>query len=209
MLQTLVAPPYSISSKPVLQAMARVPRHEFVPESFLDRAYADSALPLSHGQTISQPFIVARMSELLNLNASSRVLEIGTGSGYQAAVLAEITNTVYSIEIVPELATAAAHRLTRLGYTNIQLRQGDGYGGWPETAPFDAVIVTCAPDAVPQPLQDQLVEGGKMAIPVGGTGHQRLLLLDKSQGALVETQTMAVRFVPMTGQAGRRHQDPD
>jgi protein-L-isoaspartate(D-aspartate) O-methyltransferase len=201
MLETLVAPPYSISSDRVLQAMARVPRHQFVPDAYQERAYADSALPLSHGQTISQPFIVASMTELLDLDTSSRVLEIGTGSGYQAAVLSEIVDSVYTIEIVPELAASAAERLTRLGYENVFPRQGDGYAGWPDAAPFDAIIVTCAPDAVPQPLKDQLVDGGKIAIPVGGTYRQRLLLLEKSGPELFETASMAVRFVPMTGQA--------
>jgi protein-L-isoaspartate(D-aspartate) O-methyltransferase len=201
MLDTLVAPPYCINSERVLEAMAHVNRHEFVPKAFVDRAYADSALPLSQGQTISQPFIVARMTELLDLHAHARVLEIGTGSGYQAAVLSEMVDAVYSIEIVPELARSAAERLARLGYQNIHLRQGDGYIGWPEAAPFDAIIVTCAPDAIPQPLQDQLVEAGRMAIPVGGSGRQSLLLLEKHRGELTQSSSMAVRFVPMTGQA--------
>ncbi|MEM7146109.1 MAG: protein-L-isoaspartate(D-aspartate) O-methyltransferase [Verrucomicrobiota bacterium] len=197
MLETLVASPYFISSPTVLQAMARVPRHEFVRPDDLNRAYADAALPIDHGQTVSQPFIVARMTELLNLTPDSRVLEIGTGSGYQTAVLAEITPHVHSVEIIPELADAAAQKLAQLDYQNIRLQHNDGHHGWPEAAPFDAIIVTCAPDAIPTPLQDQLAEGGKMTIPVGPRTQQTLFLLEKTNNTLAQSKTFPVRFVPM------------
>src|SRR6266404_8275606 len=158
----------------VLAVMGKVPRHEFVPVEYRAFAYEDHPLPIGHGQTISQPFIVALMTEKLEPKASDKVLEIGTGSGYQAAVLAELVSNVYTIEIVEPLARRAETDLKRLGYTNIMVRAGDGYKGWPDAAPFDAIIVTCAPDKIPQPLTDQLKDGGRMVIPVGERFAQQL-----------------------------------
>jgi protein-L-isoaspartate(D-aspartate) O-methyltransferase len=180
----------------VLHAMETVPRHEFVPKGSINQAYDDHPLHIGHGQTISQPYIVALMSEVLELEREDRVLEIGTGSGYQAAVLAELVDQVYSIEIVEELGREAAERLSRLGYDNVQVRIGDGYKGWPDEAPFDAVIVTAAPETVPQALVDQLAEGGRMVLPVG-VGVQELLLIEKKNGKAVERHITSVRFVPM------------
>ena len=157
-----------VSSPGVLEAMRKVPRHRFVPKEYLDQAYEDHPLPIGYGQTISQPYIVAWMTELLDLQPGEKVLEIGTGSGYQAAVLAELEDIeVYSIEIVPELAESAMQRLKDLGYAGIRLKQGDGYYGWPEYAPFDAIIVTAAPDHLPSPLVKQLEQGGRIVIPIG------------------------------------------
>jgi protein-L-isoaspartate(D-aspartate) O-methyltransferase len=183
----------------VLEAMRTVPRHEFVPDHLHAAAYDDCALPLDHGQTISQPFIVAFMTEELELRPEHRVLEIGTGCGYQAAVLAKLAKEVYSIEIIEAMAQEAERRLQRLGYHNVHVRCGDGHSGWAEQAMFDAVIVTCAPESIPAPLIDQLREGGRMMIPVGARGVQELLLLTKQDGELEEAKTMQVRFVPMTG----------
>lgn len=185
----------------VLEAMRRVPRHEFVPKPSWGQAYEDRPLPIGHAQTISQPYIVAFMTEQLKPAASDRVLEIGTGSGYQAAVLAELVAEVYSIEIVEPLALQAQSTLRSLNYTNVHLKAGDGYQGWAEHAPFDAIIVTCAPNHVPQPLVDQLKEGGRMIIPVGGASTQELVLLEKRAGSMHRRQVLPVRFVPMTGQA--------
>ena len=191
-----------ITDAAVLQAMREVPRHEFVPTSLRDRAYEDGPLPIGQGQTISQPFIVALMTQILGLKPESKVLEIGTGSGYQAAVLAKLAKDVYTIEIVKELADGAQGTLARLGYKNIHVRAGDGYKGWPEAAPFDGIIVTCAPEKVPQPLLDQLSDGGRMAIPVGQAGGvQELVLIEKNGGQLKKTRILDVRFVPMTGEA--------
>ena len=161
-------------------------------------------LPIGYGQTISQPFIVAFMTEQLQLKRDDRVLEIGTGSGYQAAILAELVAEVYTIEIIEPLAKNAEATLQRLGYKNVHVKAGDGYKGWPEHAPFDAVIVTCAPDHVPQPLVDQLKEGGRMIIPVGGFGDQELYLLEKKNGQLEKRAVLPVRFVPMTGEAAKQ-----
>jgi len=198
----LERPGRNISDERVLAAMRAVPRHELVPVSVRHLAYSDRPLPIGHQQTISQPFIVAFMTEQLHPEPSDRVLEIGTGSGYQAAVLAELVAEVYTIEIVEPLATRATADLKRLGYDNIRVRAGDGYQGWPEAAPFDAIIVTCAPENVPQPLVEQLAEGGRMIIPVGPDGQvQELVLLEKRDGKLRKREVMAVRFVPMTGQA--------
>ncbi|MCD6170590.1 MAG: protein-L-isoaspartate(D-aspartate) O-methyltransferase [Candidatus Latescibacteria bacterium] len=186
----------------VLEAMAKVPRHEFVPEAYRDMAYSDTPLPIGEGQTISQPYIVALMTEALELNAGDRVLEVGTGSGYHAAVLSEIAKEVYTIEIIESLGRRAEERLKRLGYKNVKVRIGDGYLGWQEYAPFDAIIVTCAPDHIPQPLVEQLAEGGRMVIPVGGEDHiQTLLLLKKEEGEVKQKALIPVRFVPMTGEA--------
>lgn len=191
-----------VTNARVLAAMGRVPRHEFVPEELRPRSYEDRPLPIGYGQTISQPYIVAFMTEELNPRPTDRVLEIGAGSGYQAAVLAGLVSEVYTIEIVDALAQRARADLKRLGYTNVQVRSGDGYQGWPEAAPFDAVIVTCAPESVPQPLVDQLRDGGRMIIPVGPTWDQNLVLLRKQGGRLEKTAVLPVRFVPMTGKAG-------
>jgi protein-L-isoaspartate(D-aspartate) O-methyltransferase len=183
----------------VLAAMERIPRERFVPAQEAARAYDDSPLPIGEGQTISQPYIVAYMSELLNVAPDHRVLEIGTGSGYQAAVLAELAREVYSIEIVSALAQQAAATLTSLGYSNVHVRDGDGYAGWPEHAPFDRIILTAAPEKVPQPLLDQLADGGRLIAPVGGQlDTQWITVVDKREGGLVERQTIPVRFVPFT-----------
>ena len=182
----------------VLEAMRTVPRHRFVPESQRDRAYTDTPMQIGHGQTISQPYIVAFMSEALELAPDDRVLEIGTGSGYQAAVLAEIIDEVYSIEIIPELAERAEAVLDELGFEGIHLLTGDGYQGWPEHAPFDGIIVTCAPEDIPEALTDQLAEGGRMVIPVGPSGHvQELVRVRKRDGTLHRESLLPVRFVPM------------
>jgi protein-L-isoaspartate(D-aspartate) O-methyltransferase len=184
----------------VLQAVGRVPRHRFVPDSLADSAYADRPLPIGAGQTISQPFIVALMTDLIEPDPGWRVLEVGTGSGYQAAVLAECVARVYSIEIVPSLGARAGALLAELGYRNIELRIGDGYAGWPDAAPFDAIVVTAAPDTVPQPLLDQLKPGGRMVIPVGARGAtQELLVITKAaDGKALSRRVLPVRFVPLT-----------
>ncbi len=186
----------------VLRAMKKVLRHEFVPEEYASQAYEDKPLPIGSKQTISQPYIVALMTESIHPNSSMKVLEIGTGSGYQAAVLAEIVQEVYTIEIVPTLAHRAVNTIFRLGYKNIFLKEGDGYAGWKEKEPFDAVLVTCSPDHVPQPLVDQLKPGGIIIIPVGklATG-QNLILLQKKNGQLIQKKLIPVHFVPMTGKA--------
>jgi len=189
----------------VLSAMRRVPRHRFMPEDVRPRAYLDGAAPIGHQQTISQPWIVASMTEQLELRQGARVLEVGTGSGYQAAVLAEMGAEVYSIEIVEPLAERASTILADLGYENVHVRAGDGYRGWPEAAPFDAIIVTAAPDHVPTPLVDQLAPGGRMAIPVGHRGSQGLRLLVRDEdGSIREEILYGVLFVPMTGEAQER-----
>jgi protein-L-isoaspartate(D-aspartate) O-methyltransferase len=185
----------------VLAAMRQVPRHEFVPAEFHSDAYDDRPLGIGYGQTISQPYIVALMTEQLAPKPKDRVLEIGTGSGYQAAILAKVVADVYSIEIVPELAERAAATLKRLGFANVHTKAGDGYQGWPEHAPFDAIIVTCAPDHVPGPLVQQLKEGGRIIIPVGDAGDQALYLLEKRAGKVEQRTVLPVRFVPMTGKA--------
>lgn len=197
--EQLAAPGRDIQNPAVLRAMGRVPRHRFVPANVMAGAYGDYPLPIGYGQTISQPYIVAFMTEQLAPKPTDRVLEIGTGSGYQAAILAELVAEVYSIEIVEPLAQRAKATLDELGYKNIQVRTGDGYLGWPEAAPFDAIIVTCAPERVPQPLIDQLKDGGRMIIPVGPLYSQELVLLRK-QGAKIERlAVLPVRFVPMSG----------
>ena len=185
----------------VMGAMASVPRHEFVPKKLRDLAYANRPLPIGHGQTISQPYIVALMTELADLRPDDVVLEIGTGSGYQAAVLAKLVRQVYTIEIIPELGQRAETDLRRLGYANVQVRIGDGYHGWPEHAPFDAILVTAAPDRIPTPLLEQLRPGGRLVVPVGPTDRtQWLKLLRKDErGALHEEDVLPVGFVPLTG----------
>ena len=184
----------------VLRAMRTVPRHLFVPPGLATESYRDRPLPIGGGQTISQPFIVALMTELIDPRPDARVLEIGTGSGYQAAVLAECVAKVYTIEIVAPLGVRAREVLNRLGYKNVEVRIGDGYKGWPEAAPFDAIIVTAAPDHIPQPLVEQLAPKGRMVIPVGSRhGVQDLLVITKdAEGRAVTKRTIAVRFVPLT-----------
>ena len=196
--------PRGIHEERVLAAMAKVPREEFVPQEVRPASYTDQPLPIGYSQTISQPYVVAFMTEQLQLKRDDHVLEIGTGSGYQAAILAELVAEVYTIEIVEALAKNAEATLGRLGYKNVHVKAGDGYKGWPEHAPFDAVIVTCAPDHVPQPLVDQMKEGGRMIIPVGAMGEQELYLLEKKNGRLEKRAVLPVRFVPMTGEAERR-----
>ena len=191
-----------VSDPRVLAVMRSVPRHEFVPARTRPRSYDDRALPIGRGQTISQPYIVAFMTEQLALEPSDRVLEIGTGSGYQAAVLAELVAEVYTIEIIESLARRAEADLTRLGYTNVHVKAGDGFAGWPEHAPFDAVILTCAPADVPQPLIDQLAVGGRLIAPVG-EGWQQLVLLKKTEEGVTREAVLDVIFVPMTGEAER------
>jgi len=184
----------------VLEAMGKVPRHEFVPQPVKHLAYEDHPLPIGLGQTISQPYIVALMTQLADPREDARALEIGTGSGYQAAVLAELVDQVYTIEIVPDLAHRSAALLKRLGYENIHARAGDGYLGWPEAAPFDVILVTAAAGRIPEPLQEQLAEGGRLVIPVGDPGRvQKLLLLTREEGRIRRQEVLAVRFVPMTG----------
>ncbi len=201
----LTGPGRGIQDARVLAAMRTVPRHEFVPEEFRLGAYDDRPLPIGHGQTISQPFIVAFMTEQLQPQPTDKVLEIGTGSGYQAAVLSGLVKEVFTIEIVAPLAKRAEADLRRLGYPNVFVQAGDGYQGWPEHAPFDAIIVTCAPDQVPQPLIEQLKEGGRMVIPVGPDGgEQALYLLEKRGGEVKQRAVLPVRFVPMTRQAGAK-----
>ena len=197
--QQLAAPDRGITDSAVLAVMGKVPRQAFVPPSLRGRAYEDNPLPIGYDQTISQPFMVAFMTEKLEPKPTDKVLEVGTGSGYQAAVLAGLVKTVYTIEIVEPLAQRAEKTLKLRGYSNVMTRSGDGYKGWPEAAPFDAVIVTCAPDRIPQPLVDQLKEGGRMVIPVGTTGHQTLYVLHKKNGKLDQRAVVPVRFVPMTG----------
>ena len=193
-----------VNDERVLAAMAKVPREEFVPADSRAASYEDGPLPIGEGQTISQPYIVAFMTEQLRLKPTERVLEVGTGSGYQAAILAELVAEVYTIEIIEPLGKNAEATLQRLGYKNVHVKVGDGYSGWPEHAPFDAVIVTCAPDHVPQQLTDQLKDGGRMVIPVGERFAQQLYLLEKKNGHLKESATLPVRFVPMAGEAQKK-----
>lgn len=193
-----------INEEQVLAAMRKVPREEFVPEHLRAVSYSDQPLPIGYDQTISQPFIVAFMTEELKLKPTDRVLEIGTGSGYQAAILAEIVAEVYTIEIIEPLGCSAEATLQRLDYKNVHVKIGDGYKGWPEHAPFDAVIVTCAPNHIPQALVDQTKDGGRVIIPVGPAGNQELYLLEKQNDQLRQKSVTPVRFVPMTGEAETR-----
>ncbi|NIM20016.1 MAG: protein-L-isoaspartate(D-aspartate) O-methyltransferase [Candidatus Latescibacteria bacterium] len=188
-----------ISDDRVLKAMEDVPRHLFVPQDQVPAAYEDHPLPIGFGQTISQPYIVALMTECLQLEPDDRVLEIGTGSGYQAAILSKIVEKTYTIEIVEPLGRSAEKRLKELGYSNIEVRIGDGYKGWPEEAPFDAIIVTAAPETIPQPLIDQLADGGRMVIPVGSY-FQELVLVTKKDGKVKKHSVASVRFVPMVSE---------
>ncbi|MDH5174230.1 MAG: protein-L-isoaspartate(D-aspartate) O-methyltransferase [Elusimicrobiota bacterium] len=189
-----------ISDRRVLEVMEKVPRHVFVPERYRDFAYDDSPLPIGEAQTISQPYIVALMTECLHLEGEEKVLEVGTGSGYQAAILCELAKEVYTIEILETLAERAEELLRKLGYKNVKVKCGDGYLGWKEYAPFDGIIVTCAPDHIPQPLIDQLAEGGRIVIPVGEARFPQVLkLLEKREGEITVRNVVPVRFVPMTG----------
>jgi protein-L-isoaspartate(D-aspartate) O-methyltransferase len=191
-----------ITDAKVLSAMGKVPRHLFIDKNLRDAAYNDYPLPIGEGQTISQPYIVALMTQSLNLKPTDRVLEVGTGSGYQAAVLAELVDQVYSIEIDAKLAATAAKVLKELGYAKARVKQGDGFFGWPEHAPFDAIMVTCAAERIPEPLVKQLKDGGRLIIPVRSTSfHQTLTLLTREKGESRITQIIPVRFVPMTGEA--------
>ena len=194
-----------INDQKVIHAMLSVPRHLFVPANYERMAYEDRPLPIGEGQTISQPYIVALMTETLDLNKNMRVLEIGTGSGYQAAILAKIVREVYTIEIIESLGEKAEKLLSGLGYDNVHVKIGDGYKGWPGKAPFDAIIVTCAPTDIPQPLKEQLKEGGRMIIPVGGSIVQELALLEKKKGKLEKKVVAPVRFVPMVRKDGKRY----
>lgn len=188
-----------IEAPAVLEAMREVPRHRFVPPPMRHLAYSDQPLPIASDQTISQPYIVAYMTEAADISPNEKVLEIGTGSGYQAAVLGEIAREVYTIEIIPELAEQARRTLAELRYENVHTRTGNGYLGWPEQAPFDAIVVTAAPEAVPQALVDQLATGGRMIVPVGTT-LQEMMIIERTPGGIVERRTIPVRFVPMTGE---------
>ena len=194
-----------ISDEQVLKAFREVKRHLFVPDNYQDLAYSDQPLPIGYDQTISQPYIVAFMTEALDLKETDKVLEVGTGSGYQAAILAEICREVYTIEIIGALGASARQLLNDLGYTNVHVRIGDGYEGWAEHAPYDAIIVTCSPTHVPQPLKEQLAEGGCMIIPVGKKYAQELVRLRKKEGELVEESVLPVRFVPMVDDDGKRY----
>jgi protein-L-isoaspartate(D-aspartate) O-methyltransferase len=187
-----------VRDEATLRAMRKVPRHLFVPEALAGQAYDDHPLPIGHGQTISQPYVVAFMTEALGLRGGERVLEVGTGSGYQAAVLAEIAERVYTIEIVAPLAEEARVRLKELGYDNVEVRAGDGYRGWPEAAPFDAIMVTAAAPRIPEPLRRQLRDGGRLILPVGDE-WQELVVVTRTGDAFEEKQVLPVRFVPMTG----------
>lgn len=194
-----------VTDERVLEAMRKVERHQFVPDQYRAFAYSDRPLPIGEGQTISQPYVVAFMTEILELRKSEKVLEIGTGSGYQAAVLAEICNNVWTIEVNRTLAERARSALENTGYADVHVRAGDGYLGWKEHAPFDAIIVTCAPSDVPAPLLEQLSEGARMIIPVDVRFGQELVLLKKVKGKLVRTGVLPVRFVPMINEEGVKY----
>ena len=192
-----------IKAQAVLAAMRKVPRHRFVRPAAVNLAYEDHPLQIGSEQTISQPYIVAYMTEAADIDPGDKVLEIGTGSGYQAAILGEIAREVYTIEIIPELAEGARRILTELSYRNVQVKTGNGYLGWPEHAPFDAIIVTAAPDEVPQALVDQLALGGTMVVPVGAV-TQDMMIIERTQRGVIERRTIPVRFVPMTGKPEQR-----
>jgi protein-L-isoaspartate(D-aspartate) O-methyltransferase len=188
-----------VADEHVLRALKKVPRHKFVPDELQDEAYLDDPLPIGEAQTISQPYIVAYMTEHLELKKADKVLEIGTGSGYQAAILAEIVDSVFTIEIIDVLAKEAEETLKELNYNNVYVKSGDGYKGWPSEAPFDAIIITAAPTKIPQPLVDQLIIGGRMILPLGNL-YQELVLLTKTESGIQKKTLLPVRFVPMTGE---------
>lgn len=192
-----------VKDRRVQEAMRHVPRHKFVPKELQSRAYDNSPLPIGYGQTISQPLIVAHMTELLEIEPGDKILEIGTGSGYQAAVLAELTENVYTVEIVPELAVRAVETLSSLGYQSIKTKTGDGYEGWKENAPYDGIIVTCAPEDIPEPLVEQLKPGGVIVIPVGEENQTQMLVVVRKakNGRIFQEKQFPVRFVPMTGKS--------
>jgi len=194
-----------VNDRAVLKAMRKVPRHKFVPDIYMEYAYNDYPLPIGEEQTISQPYIVAYMTAALKLEPNDKVLEIGTGSGYQAAVLAEICDSVYTIEIFESLGNKALRLLNSLHYDNIKVKIGDGYKGWPEFSPFDVIIVTCSPSEIPQALIDQLEEGGRMIIPVGLKNNQNLVLLKKKNGKIKQHSVLPVRFVPMINEFGEEY----
>ena len=194
-----------IDDEKVLDAFRDVERHRFVLPRYISMAYRDSPLPIEEGQTISQPYIVALMTEMLNLEKDDKVLEVGTGSGYQAAILAQIVDSVYTIEIFEKLGKKASQLFDQLGYDNIYTKIGDGYKGWPEHAPFDAIIVTAAPEKIPEPLKRQLAEGGRMIIPVGGDAAQELVLLRMKKGKIKQQSVLPVRFVPMISEDGEKY----
>jgi protein-L-isoaspartate(D-aspartate) O-methyltransferase len=187
-----------IKNQAVLEAMMKVPRHRFVTAGYVTAAYEDHPLPIGQGQTISQPYIVAYMTEAAEISDNEKVLEIGTGSGYQAAILGELAKEVYTIEIIPELAERARRTLSELGYRNVRVKTGNGYEGWAEYSPYDGIVVTAAPAEVPQALIDQLALNGKMVIPVG-VGAQEMMIITKTADGVIEKRTIPVRFVPMTG----------
>ena len=197
--------PRGITDEKVLDAMQKVERHLFVPPDVVSQAYRDGPLPIGYGQTISQPYIVAYMTQILDLEKSDKVLEVGTGSGYQAAVLGEICDSVYTIEIVPQLGQRSKLLLAELGYEGVKVKVGDGYQGWKEYAPYDAIIVTCAPTHVPEPLQEQLNEGGRMIIPVGEKYVQELVIMKKKNGKLRKNSVLPVLFVPMVDDGGKTY----
>jgi protein-L-isoaspartate(D-aspartate) O-methyltransferase len=194
-----------IKGEKIIEAFLKVQRHLFVPEQYRRKAYGDHPLPIGEGQTISQPYIVAFMTHVLNLSRADKVLEIGTGSGYQAAILGELSDHVFTIEINEPLGRSADRLLKELGYFNVKVKVGDGYKGWKEHAPFDAIIVTCAPTHVPKPLQEQLKEGGRMIIPVGESYGQKLIYLEKAGGELIQKSELPVRFVPMIDPSGKTY----
>jgi protein-L-isoaspartate(D-aspartate) O-methyltransferase len=193
-----------IGSESVLEAMSRVPRHLFVPAEYLEMAYADEPLPIGEGQTISQPFMVAAMTEALSLKGTEHALEIGAGSGYQAAVLSLLARDVVAVEVVAALAVSARERLARLGYANVRVEQGDGSLGWPANAPYNAMVVTAASPSIPLPLVEQLAEGGRLVIPVGPADHQELVRVTKKHGVTAQEYLFACRFVPLVGRYGWR-----
>ncbi len=194
-----------ISNEIILDAFLKVERHQFVLPKYISVAYRDSPLPIDEGQTISQPYIVAFMTDALDLKSTDKVLEIGTGSGYQAAILAEICDSVFTIEIFEELGNKSKQLFSELGYNNIISKIGDGYKGWQKYSPFDAIIVTCSPTHIPQPLKEQLAEGGRMIIPVGKSPVQYLVLLKKRKGKIREERVLQVRFVPMIDDKGKKY----
>lgn len=194
-----------ITDSLIIKAFLKVPRHRFVPEQYRNMAYTDGALPIGEGQTISQPYIVAFMTKVLNLSKTDKVLEIGAGSGYQAAILGELCDSVFTIEIIASLGKRAAELLREMGYNNVKVKIGDGYQGWKEHAPFDAIIVTCAPTDIPAPLKKQLKEGGRMIIPVGSSYHQELVYLRKKDNRLIEEKVLPVLFVPMVDSTGKKY----